>query len=311
MVNPRSQNGALGREWASVARTIHRELGEFEQVMTSGPGHATELARKALKQGADVVVAIGGDGTLHEVANGFFDASGASIRSDTALGLIPFGTGGDFRKSAGIPKDVALAAQVIRNGTHRLIDVGRLEYCREARDGQRDQRIFVNIASFGIGGLVDRIVNSSTKALGGTVSFFLATARAALKYKNQRVRMIFDENEQDYLDMAISDVAVANGRYFGGGMHIAPRAELDDGQFDVVVLGDLTTLDFLTHGHRIYRGTHLGHPKVKFVRAKRVDAVAVDPNDEVLLDVDGEAPGALPATFTLLARALRIVVPPL
>ncbi len=308
VVNPRSQNGALGRQWGDLARVLRREFGPFEDALTSGPGDATALAAEALRGGADLVIAVGGDGTIHEVANGFF-ADGKPISPEASLGVIPFGTGGDFRKTIHLSTDAAEAARVLKSGSRRAIDVGLLEYAEGGRGGKRASRVFINIASFGIGGLVDRIVNTSSKALGGTVSFFLGTARAALVYRNQRVRMIFDGDEADFLEMPINNVAVANGQYFGGGMHIAPRAELDDGKLDVVILGDLGKLDLLRDGHRVYKGTHLELPKVRFRQATRLDASAVDPDAEVLLDVDGEAPGALPARFTLLPRALGLVVP--
>jgi len=309
VVNPRSQNGALGRQWAEVSKAIRREVGAFDTAMTEAPGDAIRLTTQALKAGADLVVAVGGDGTIHEVANGFFEADGKPVAPGSCLGVLPFGTGGDFRKTIGVPKELDAAARILKSGLPRAIDMGRLEYAEGGRGGPRASRMFINIASFGIGGVVDRIVNSSTKAFGGAVSFFLGTARAALTYKNQRVRMTFDGNETDYLEMPINNVAVANGQYFGGGMHIAPKAGLDDGKFDVVVLGDMSKLDFLKDGHRVYKGTHLELPKVKYRTAVRVDAAPVDRDAEVLLDVDGEAPGALPASFVIVPRALQVVMP--
>lgn len=311
IVNPRSQNGALGSAWPDLARVVRREWGPFETLMTQAPGDATRLARTALRAGCDLVVAVGGDGTVHEVANGFFEGD-CPIRPGAALGVLPFGTGGDFRRSLGVPREIAAAARVLFGGTRRAIDVGRLEFAQGGRGGargHRGHRIFVNIASFGIGGEVDRIVNASSKALGGRVSFLLGTARAALRYRNQKVRLVFDGNDDTALTAVINNVAVANGRYFGGGMHIAPGASLDDGKFDVVILGDLTRLDLVLSGRRVYSGTHIGMPKVSHRRAMRLDASPVDPADEVLLDVDGEAPGALPASFTLLPGALSVVVP--
>ena len=312
VVNPRSQNGALGRRWPEIARTIGRELGGFEHVMTEGPRDATRLAREALEGGADVVVAIGGDGTIQEVANGFFfdvRDGGKPVRPGAALGVIPFGTGGDFRKTIPIPDDLAGAAAILKAGATRTIDVGRLTYRAGGRDGDEASCIFVNIASFGIAGLVDQIANSSSKWMGGAVSFFLATARAAVRYKNQRVRIILDDKDEEALDLKINNVAVANGRYFGGGMHVAPEAALDDGVFDVIAIGDVTTLEMLRNGSKIYRGTHLGLPKVTARKAKKVEARALDDGAEVLLDVDGESLGSLPATFEIVPAALPLVAP--
>jgi YegS/Rv2252/BmrU family lipid kinase len=319
IVNPKSQNGALGERWPELARILHREYGPFEHVMTHHPGDATRLAREAIRSGADLVVAVGGDGTIHEVANGFFDErgrptsprteAGAEGRSRAALGILPYGTGGDFRKTIRVPKNMEYAARILRLGVRRPIDMGLLEYAEGGRGGRRASRVFINLASFGIGGLIDRIVNSSSKALGGAFSFFLGTARATMSYQNQHVRIVFDGDENDMLDATVNSVLVANGRYCGGGMFVAPQAELDDGKFDVVVMGDLSKLDVIKNGHHVYKGTHLTLPKVSFRRATRVDAVAVNGSDEVLLDVDGETPGALPATFTLLPQALPVVMP--
>jgi YegS/Rv2252/BmrU family lipid kinase len=306
VVNPLSANGALGRRWDAIARTLTRAIGPFEDVMTQGPRDATRLTRAALAEGADVVVAIGGDGTIHEVANGFFDGD-KPVRAEAALGVVPFGTGGDFRKTADIPNDIDAAAEILRKGARRAIDVGLLEYRKGDHAGEKASCIFINIASFGIGGLVDQIVNTSSKLLGGRATFFLATVRAAMRYKNTPVRLTLDGDEA--LELTIQNVAVANGRYFGGGMHVAPNAALDDGILDVVAIGDMSFFEMMTSGTRIYKGTHLELPKVVARRARRVEAAPIDPAADVLLDVDGEAPGALPATFSVLPRALNLVGP--
>src|SRR5262249_34425749 len=181
---------------------------------------------------------------------------------------------------------------------------GRLDY---TANGGRASCMFVNIASFGIAGLVDVIANSSSKRLGGRASFFLATVRAAARYKNQRVRLVLDGSER--LELPIQNVAVANGRYFGGGMQVAPNAELDDGAFDVIAIGDVSFFEMMTSGARIYKGTHLELPKVTARRAKRVEAEPAVDGEQVLLDVDGEAPGTLPASFSIVPGALNLVVP--
>jgi diacylglycerol kinase (ATP) len=307
IANPQSQGGALGKRWPVVERLLREELGPFEAHQTRAPRDAVRLCRAALADGADVVCALGGDGTTHEVVNGFFDDDGAPLRPDgsAALGLLPYGTGGDFRKTAGVSKDLAAAAAVIRAGKTRVIDVGWLAY--QTPSGPATTA-FINIASFGIGGLVDRLVNQSGKRLGGKVSFFLATARAALSYKNQPVELVFDDDDGQPLRVTINNVAVANGRYFGGGMFIAPQAELDDAQFDVVIVGDLGVGEMIRHGGKLYAGTHLSVPKIVHRRCRTLTARPAAGN-EVLLDVDGEALGALPATFTVKANALTLLAP--
>ncbi len=305
IVNPRSQNGALGRRWPELSSKLRKELQSFSEEWTEKPGHATELCRDAIRRGADTVVAIGGDGTINEVMNGFFDGQ-RPLNPEAALGIIPFGTGGDFRKTIGLSTDPIAAARILASGQRRRLDVGALEYVDDSdRPGSR---LFLNIASFGISGLVDQYVNRGSKRLGGKLSFLLATARAGLAYENQRVRLVFDEDESTARELTIQTVAVANGRFFGGGMQVAPHAEPDDGQFDVISVGDMGMADLVLHGHRIYRGTHLNLQKVSARRARSVTAQPLG-DVPVRLDVDGETPGILPATFRLLPAALPVIVP--
>lgn len=304
IANPKSQGGSLGRRWPELADHIRRAL-PFEDVMTSAPGDATRLAREAVRAGAEIVVAVGGDGTINEVANGWFE-DGAPIATEAALAVLPFGTGGDFVRTIGVPKDFPKAVAILAAGHRRRIDVGRIDFT--TRTGGAGVRMFVNIASFGMSGLTDRLVNQSKKRFGA-LSFFAATTRAMIKYDNQRVRMSFDDRPGDGLDLTINTVAIANGRFFGGGMMIAPDAALDDGELDVIAIGDMSMTDFILKSRRLYAGTHLTLPKISHRKARIVRATPADPSDLVELDVDGETPGILPATFQLVPRALDLIVP--
>jgi len=302
IVNPKSQGGKLGARWREVSETIGRAF-PFDEALTTGPGDATVLAREALRGGAERIVAIGGDGTINEVVNGFFE-NGVAIAPDASFGVIPFGTGGDFRKTFKLPTEIVDAAAVIAANERTKIDVGRLEYTTMA--GAPATRMFVNIASFGVSGVVDRLVNESGKKLG-RLSFMLATARATWSYKNQRVQLVLDG--KDRVEATINTVAVANGRYFGGGMMVAPNAEPDDGQFDVVAIGDLGFSELVTSGRRLFKGTHLAMDKVTVRRARVIEAEGIDPGSVIELDVDGENPGKLPARFELVPAALWMIVP--
>jgi YegS/Rv2252/BmrU family lipid kinase len=303
IVNPKSQGGKLGKRWTEIAETLGRAF-PFDEAITQGPGDATRLTREALRGGAERIVAIGGDGTVNETVNGFFDDAGQPIAPNAAFALIPFGTGGDFRRTFHLPTEIADAAKVVAADHKKKIDVGRLTFRTHA--GEPATRMFANIASFGVSGVVDRLVNESGKKLG-RLSFLWATARATLSYKNQRVQLVFDGG--DRVDATINTVAVANGRFFGGGMMVAPDAEADDGVFDVVALGDLGFSDLLVSGRRIYKGTHLTMDKVSARRAKVVEAEPVETGGVVELDVDGEALGRLPAKFEILPSSLWMVVP--
>ncbi|HEY3802283.1 MAG TPA: diacylglycerol kinase family protein [Kofleriaceae bacterium] len=302
VVNPHSQGGRLGKRWPELADTLARAF-PFDDVQTKAPGDATVIAREALRAGVERIVAIGGDGTINEVVNGFFE-DGVPIAPDASFALVPFGTGGDFRRSLNVPLELADAAAVIAANKRKQIDVGKLELTRA--DGTRGLRMFANIASFGVSGVVDRLVNESGKKLG-RLSFAFATARATWSYKNQRVQLVFDGTER--VEATINTVAVANGKYFGGAMMVAPNAELDDGRFDVVAMGDFSFGDLLKSGRRLYKGTHLAMDKVTSRRARVVVAEPIDPSAKVELDVDGEPLGLLPARFELLPAALWVVVP--
>jgi YegS/Rv2252/BmrU family lipid kinase len=300
IINPHSAGGKTEKRWPQLREIIHEAYGPFEAKFTEAPGSATRLAREALQSGADLVVAMGGDGTINEVVNGFFDGS-KPVAPNAAFGVLPAGTGGDFIKTLGTSKEIRAAAEQLKKATPRPIDVGRLTFV--GNDGSNQVRHFINIASFGISGLVDQYVNQSSKSLGGTVSFAMATLKAGMKYKNATVRLTLDGAPPR--EGKIYNVAVANGRYFGGGMKVAPEASLDDGLFDVITMGDFGFSDLLLRGLDIYSGKHVTNPKVTVHRARKVEATPTD-GGEVLLDVDGEAPGRLPATFELIPGGLKV-----
>jgi YegS/Rv2252/BmrU family lipid kinase len=307
VANPRSADGWLGRMWPTLQDRIRQNFGPFDHVFTAGPRDASCLARRAIGEGYEMVVAMGGDGTVSEVINGFFDAEGP-LNPEVVLGVIPFGTGGDLKKTLSLSGRVATAAAALRGRRTRRIDVGRMHYVGpEEREKAPSLLHFINIASFGIGGLVDTYVNTHPKFLGGLLSFVVATLRAATGYRNKWLRVTLDG--QRSFEIKALNVAVANGRFFGGGMKVAPWARMDDGLFDVVALGDIDVVDIVTRGWRIYSGTHLSHPKVRFDRAAHVRAEPLEAGEVVLLDVDGETPGRLPADFEVLDKALSIKQP--
>ena len=308
-VNPASANGRTGERWAELAAALRAVLGDFDVAMTRGPREAGELVRRAIRGGVELVVSVGGDGTHNEVVQGFFDESTPDIpiRPGVALGIVPTGTGGDFRRSLALPREATEAIACLR-GPRRTADVGRLTYT--GHDGGQRQAYFINICSFGMSGLVDKIVNESSKVLGGKMSFLLGVGRASLQYRNQPVRLRLDDGTP--LARTVNNVAVANAKYYGGGMKIAPGADFGDGFFDVVVVGDLGAVEMAAGLKRIYDGTHLdaGNPKIEVFRARKVEAEPAAPGQVVLIDMDGEQPGRLPAAFEVLPGALQVVVGP-
>ncbi|NLH50959.1 MAG: diacylglycerol kinase family lipid kinase [Myxococcales bacterium] len=302
IVNPNAANGAASRLWPGIMEQAKSRLGEFEVRFTARMGHAVELARQAAEDGARLVISVGGDGTMNEVVNGLMGPDDRPVNPDTLVGQICIGTGGDFRKTTGLPKEHAAALDWLAGEATRTVDVGRLEMIDH--QGRPTIRYFINIASFGIGGEVDERVNHTTKVFGGFASFAWGALSAMIGYKNKKVRVILDD-QKDLGEQAVFSVAVANGRFFGGGMQMAPQADLSDGLFDVVVIGDISLWEKITQMPKIYQATHLGHPKIQLHHARKIVAIT---EETVLLDVDGEAPGRLPATFAVCPGAIRIKI---
>ncbi len=303
VVNPKSANGATGRRWAELAATIARTLSDFGVEFTKGPLDAVHLTRAAIKSGYECIVAVGGDGTINEVTNGFFE-DGKVLNPNAALGVLPRGTGGDFRKTFSWDLDSDAAIKRLKTPDTRPFDVGKCDFL--GHDGKLQTRYFANICSFGVSGLVDQEVNQTSKALGGTISFMWGSLKAMTKYKDQRVRLTLDDKPLE--EVMVTTLSVANGKFFGGGMKVAPAAELDDGTFEVVSIGDLGMGEVLAMSRKIYKGDHLAMDKVSVRRAKVVEAEGIEPGAVIELDVDGENPGRLPARFEVVPAALYVAV---
>jgi diacylglycerol kinase (ATP) len=265
-------------------------------LLSQGPGELTELTRRAIEEGATLLVVVGGDGTVHEVVNG---AVGAP--DEVELAVLPRGTGKDFVRSLRIPSDLARALAVAREGRPRAIDVGRASY--RSPDGSEAGAYFANFAGAGISGAIARRANNTSKALGGKVSFLVATVAVFASWKSARITVqIGGERRTGQM----FEVLAMNGDYAAGGMWVTPEAEPDDGRLDVLLIGDVTKLDFVRTFPKIYRGKHLSHPKIDVLHGQTVE-IAAQPDVPVVLD--GEQPGTTPARFDLVPQALRVRVP--
>jgi YegS/Rv2252/BmrU family lipid kinase len=303
IVNPASAGGRTGRRWPAMRKALDAAKVEYQSHQTAAPDDATSATRDALAGGYHRIVCCGGDGTLNEIVNGFFTADGAPLNTDAIIGLLPSGTGGDFRRTVGLPTDPATLAAVLAANHTRRIDVGRITYDSPATP----PRQFINIADCGVGGEVVAQVNrSGNKDAGirGTAVFLAISLRALTTYGGRPVRLTLDGKP---MILEIQNVVIANGRCFGGGMRIAPAAELDDGWFDVVVLPALGRLRTLVAVPSVYRGAHIKQPGVLVRRAKEVRVEPLD-SRPLLFDIEGEQIGAAPATLTCLPGAVRFCV---
>ncbi|HVD12248.1 MAG TPA: diacylglycerol kinase family protein [Gaiellaceae bacterium] len=294
LVNPAAENGAAGRRWPELAHRAAALGLRGDALLSERPGQLTELARKAAEGGADLLVAVGGDGTVNEVANGI---AGLGVE----LAVIPRGTGWDFGRTYGIPRRLEDAVEVALRGRTRSVDLGRARY--RGWDGAERETLFANIASAGMSGAIAKRANETSKALGGKASYLWATLAVFSRWRSDEVRVRVDAEEHAG---RMHDVVVANGRYFGGGMMICPEAEPGDVLFDVLLIGDLTKRDLVLTLPKTYRGRHLPHPKATLLRGTTVE---IETREPLPVELDGEQPGTSPVRFEIVPQALRLRVP--
>jgi len=293
IVNPSSASGGTGEAWPQIASDLRSQFGSFRALFTKHRGDAATFASEAARKGAKLIIACGGDGTVSEVANGIL-ASG----KDAELGILPSGTGGDFRRTLEIPSRTRDAARVLRTGRSVRIDVGRVSYTDQ--NGRDATRYFVGVASCGMSTKVIERVKTDE------VSFVSALLKTAMR--NSPVRLVVQLDDSHERRLVVSNLCIANARYFGGGMKIAPDAKLTDGKLDVISIGDLSATKIFTSAPRVYTGSHLSMPEVSHALARKITVRAADHAAEVALEVDGELPGRLPATFQIVPGALRVRV---
>ena len=303
IVNPQSRGGKTARDADVIVKALRRELGDVTIAMTARPGEATALAREALRSGYERIVAVGGDGTTNEVVNGFF-VDDVPINPDATLGIVPSGTGGDFRRTLGIASAYAASTVQLRDATARAVDVGHVRFM--TAHGVPGQRYFLNIASFGLSGdVVERRERSRLRQVGGPLSYVCSSLAAIVGLRATDLRITVDDHPALCGPLLIG--AVCNGRYFGGGMNVAPNATPDDGLFDVVLLRGTSRLGVLARMTELYRGTHVAHETVHVVRGRSVVVeTTTHPGAAVRLEIDGEGGALLPASFSIKTHALRV-----
>lgn len=311
VLNPLSGGRRADRLRRDVERAF-REIVPGGQIReTAGPGDAETLVRSLIHQGVQCVAVAGGDGTINEAVNGYFvrprdpaddEERCIAVNPEASLAVIPMGTGGDFRRSLGLEPDPLAALSLLTGTSTRPCDVGRATFV--GHDGQRVSRYFVNITSFGLPSLVVQYVNTSGRRVPGSMNYFVSTLRAFMNYEPVRIRILMDRAEQR-VEQALL-VAVANGRFFGGGMEIAPGAEIRDGLLDVVLVADASLGDFMAHATKLYGGRILEHPQISHRHVREVLLDPVEDSDVMLLEMDGEPLGRLPATLRVMPGALRL-----
>ena len=303
IINPVSNRGATLTLWQSARSKLLRAGLEFSEHFTSCSGEAITVTRETIGQGAGAVIAVGGDGTLNEVVNGYLDEAGGAINPQASIGILPSGTGSDFRRSIGL-KTEEEAIQTILQSKTRFLDALQVEY--RNRNGELASRFAINIISFGLGGEVVRYVNDWRGRLpawiGGRTRFVAGALRALGHFKNKPITLVLDETQECKIQSNV--IIVANGRFAGSGMMFAPHADLDDGLIDIIFADGASRFDIIKELPRIFQGAHLKNPKVK---ARRAGSVFITTNERLAVDIDGEAAGYAPAGVRALPRVIRFL----
>ena len=307
IVNPKSAGGATQSSWAQTASDFRAHFGAFQVAFTKKPGDGIKLAKRAAEQGRKLIIACGGDGTINEIANGILQ-SGA----DAELGVLPSGTGGDFRRSLGMPTEMRETAKALRDGITKKIDVGKVTFFDY--QNRQTNRYFVNVSSFGLSASIIGRVKTKNKLdwlpndlLRGKTTFAISSLQEIFDYEFVTVRVSIDDAPEKSLNTI--NFCVCNSRFFGGGMKIAPDAKLDDGFFDVVNIGDIKTAKIILNGYKLYRGSHLEMAEVKSTLARRIEISPAYKEQTIFIETDGELPGKLPAVYEIVPQILRVRVP--
>lgn len=296
IINPVAGANSTHRKWPHIHRLLKHIGLSFDHQHTEGVGHAIELARAATSDGYRRLVAVGGDGTVNEVTNGILTAAGSERAS---LGVVNTGTGSDFVRMLGIPRDYARGCRCLTSQRRRLIDVGIV---RCLKDGQPVSRFFVNAAGVGFDAEVARDKQGMPLFFRGTIPYLLGILRTLFGYQNKSVTLKVDGRVET---QKVLSVVVANGRFFGGGMKVAPEADLDDNLLDALTVGDFGKLELLLAFPRIYKGTHISHSKVRMEKASYIEVSSPEP---LLVHTDGEVIGEGPASFEPVPLALSVVI---
>ena len=310
IVNPASADGATRDSWPKIASDLRTHFGAFSVAFTEAPGDGRHLASEAARQGTKLIIACGGDGTISEVVNGIIESN-----TEAELGVLPSGTGGDFRRTLRMPTNVAAAARALREGRTRAIDAGRVTFINDSVE--RETRFFINVASFGMStAVLDKTASGEAKKwipgfaprkLTSRLSYAAATVQTTFSSKPTEVHVQLDDLPERRFRVA--EFCVANARFYGGAMKIAPDAKLDDGKFDIITIGESSAFRILANSPRLYFGAHLRMNEVTHALAKQVLARPVKKDEEVRIELDGEVLGRLPATFQVLPRAIRVRCP--
>lgn len=303
VVNPLSAAGRTGRRLHELEDLAKAAFGAAEVRATVGRGDGRRLAMEAVEEGAELVIAVGGDGTANEVVDGIMTVGARH----TAFALVPAGTGSDLAKTLGMPKKWSDAIDAIRQSTAVPTDVLRGTFSQP--DGSTRGRYGINVIGVGMAGEVVRRVNEGSKALGGQITFLAATVRTMLAWRAPEVSFKWTDEHgvEGTWNGKLTNAFIANGRYCGGGMLVGPKSTMRDGLLDIIVIPDMPVTRLIANTSGLYNGQIAKTPGVLSMRVKKFSATTR--GRFVPCDIDGEQPGGLAMEVEVLRDALRVRAP--
>lgn len=300
VVNPFSGAGKTRKKWQAVEHKLRQQGYGFDVSFTQSPLHAIQITREALQKGYDHIIAVGGDGTINEVLNGFYSPL-TEEKCQAAFSVLPMGTASDFARVLPLSTQAEYIEKLLQKGQEQACDVVCASYIDW--EGKPARRYFINVADVGIGSDTCARVNRSNKAMGGFLSFLFACLAAIFSFKNPVLTVEVDG--QVLYSGKSSMVAVNNGQYFGGGMMIAPQAQISDGLLDIIVLEDFSKAEFLKALPSVYKGKHLNHPRIRLAKGSKIK---IKSPDRVYLEVDGESPGIGDVAIEILPGDIKLFI---
>ncbi|MBI4366150.1 MAG: diacylglycerol kinase family lipid kinase [Deltaproteobacteria bacterium] len=301
IVNPQAAGGRGLRLWPALADRLFHAIGRFDYEFTNASGVATMLATQAAAQGYGRLIAVGGDGTVNEVLNGLFSPQGDAMGTDLLLGCIPAGSGTDFWKTLGVKEHAHTAIDRLRGKRTRRCDIVRVEL--SGHDGRLHVRYFCNVADVGLGGEVVTRAKDLPPWGSGFFNYLVASMTAFFAWQPAEMQITIDGRILPPEPLTIA--LVANGQYCGGGMWIAPAAKLDDGLIDLCCVRPLPKWQFVAMLPKLYSGKLDG---ASFLYRAQGREIAIEAATPLKVTLDGEVPGQVPARFTVLPKAIRIIV---
>lgn len=318
IVNPVSANGTTKEKWNEYRDQLEAVFGKFDFKLTTEPRHATKLTRDALLAGYDTIISVGGDGTMNEVANGFFEHDGTQVNPDARLAVFSLGTGCDYIKTLEHKKGIEDVIAVLKRDKEKVIDgcwVITTDATAEkstidatiASGGKStagEKRFYLNIGDSGLGGATTLRVNQKSKVLKGFLSFLIGALYTLFTYQDKKAKVTLDGKV--IAEGLINSVIVANGKYFGGGMRVAPDAIMDDGLLDIVIIHHMSRLMLFKSFPSIYSGNHIKNRYCSFHKGKHVTVETF--GDDMLTEIDGEQVGTTSAEFGIIPNSIKVLI---